>query len=77
MSDHNNYPRRQFIKKTSLLTGAAIAGFNILGKANPASDNIVGHGNFRSCKGTYYLTAKIGMSGTLSIFYVAGRFLKR
>ena len=47
MANRNNYPRRKFIKKTSLLAGAAIAGFNIIGKASPAVDNIVGHGNFR------------------------------
>lgn len=47
MTDRNNYPRRKFIKKTSLLAGAAVAGFNIIGKASPVSDNIVGHGNFR------------------------------
>jgi len=37
--------RREFIKKTSVITAGAIAGFNIIGKANPDS-GIIGHGGF-------------------------------
>src|SRR5258706_6014107 len=45
MKKENN-PRREFLKKTSLITAGAIAGFNIIGKANPSDNGIIGHGGF-------------------------------
>lgn len=44
---NKNNQRRSFIKKTAALTTGAIAGFNIIGKANPDQNNIIGHGEFR------------------------------
>src|SRR5215475_13780483 len=38
--------RREFIKKTSVLTAGAIAGFNIIGKASPGDNGVIGHGGF-------------------------------
>jgi hypothetical protein len=43
----NNNQRRSFLKKTSILTAGAVAGFNIIGKAKSNEDDIIGHGEFR------------------------------
>jgi peptidylglycine monooxygenase len=42
-----NNQRRSFLKKTVVITAGAIAGFNIIGKANPNQNDIIGHGTFK------------------------------
>lgn len=39
--------RRDFLKKAAVLTAGSMVGFNIIGKANPNADGIIGHGQFR------------------------------
>lgn len=39
--------RRDFIKKAAVLTAGSMVGFNIIGKANPNTDGIIGHGQYR------------------------------
>ncbi len=43
----NNNQRRSFLKKSAILTTGAVAGFNIIGKANANNNEIIGHGEFR------------------------------
>lgn len=45
--EKTNYPRRKFMQKTALIGAGAITGFNIIGKANPQQNDIIGHGDFK------------------------------